>query len=439
MVANAVASPQQSTRLRAGEDAVAEHAGLHRLAEQFDLGVGAEAAAPSARAARVAQVLELPQAARVERLEDLGVLSGEGTAGGDQSDVVVPVGATRRAAAALRRVDQDVDVVVPVAWVAAGDDRRQQPVPSRGHPLRQHRREGLHHDRADLIGEVIAEAGRRREPRIQHRAFRGDDVHAAKNRVVARNVAAGDHEQRDQNRGERDRQRRVDVAARLQCGAGEIARHPVTPDLDTQPDHHLRVVVERIVVDDRRGLVDAVGNLLDEATDEELGRVEDLLDGRAPEVDTVPAHQLVKLALADGAGADHRFDVVGDHRHPHVGHDQPPDVLTHTSPRVDLHRRDPQGLLPDVDGPGVVGARHVSADVGLVRGHHRPGDVLAGVEHGPGDLPVGRLVPTRERVVVQDHVALLDLAAKGVDALREAPGHLAGGPVGDEDLAVLQP
>ena len=397
-----------------GRSAVAEDACLRTAVLEGEHRLDAEAAAPVPGACGVGQVLETVEEMRVDDLEHLGVLGGDRAARGDQADVVVAVRAERPAAAALASVDQDVDIGSARPGRVARDDRGEQVIPAGGHLAWDGRRERHHHDGGDLVGEMVAEPGRGWEAWIHEASFGGDDVDAAHDPVVVRQLLVGDHEEGDHHRRDRDRERRVHVARHLVVGAGEVERRLLAVDRDRQPDRRGQVVVDAVVVDVPLGPVDAVGNPLDHTPGRLLGRIEQAAS-RAPHGrDPIAGEEGLDLTLADGARADHRAHVLGDDVEANVAEDEVPDVVAAPAAFVELERRDPQALLPQIGRVRVVGAGDGAADVGLVGGDHDPAELLALVEDRLGDLPVGELVATGVRVVVENDVTLEDVAPEGI-------------------------
>jgi hypothetical protein len=122
--------------------------------------------------------------------------------------------------------------------------------------------------------------------------------------------------------------------------------------------------------------------------------------------------QLDQAPLADGAGTHLGLHVVLHDVEPHVGEDQVPDVLAQLAAVDDFDRRDPQRLLPDLDRVRVVAAGNGAADVGLVALHRGPARELALEEHRLEHRDVVVLVAQREHVVVEEHVAFVDVAVE---------------------------
>ena len=173
-------------------------------------------------------------------------------------------------------------------------------------------------------------------------------------------------------------------------------------------------MVDPVVVHVPLGPVDPVGHALDHGARRLLGGVEEAGGRRLDRLGAVAREQRLELALADGAGADHRAHVLGDDVEADVAEDEVPDVVATPTALEELERRDPQALMPEVGRVRVVRAGDGAADVGLVRRDHDPAEVLAFVEDRLRHLPVRELVAARERVVVQDDVALLHALPKGV-------------------------
>ena len=100
-----------------------------------------------------------------------------------------------------------------------------------------------------------------------------------------------------------------------------------------------------------------------------------------------------------------------------------PDVRPHEVPHVaaqltavvDLQRRDPERLLPDLPRARVVAAGRHAADVGDVALARAPRDELAVVEDRQEDADVGVLVAAAVDVVVEDDVAVVQVVAEVLD------------------------
>ncbi len=128
-------------------------------------------------------------------------------------------------------------------------------------------------------------------------------------------------------------------------------------------------------------------------------------------VEPVFRQQLDEASLADRAGADLGLHVVLDDVEADVGEDQLPDVLAQLALLDHLDRRNPQRLLPHLGGVRVVAAGDGAADVGLVSLDGGPRDEPALEEHRLEHRDVVVLVAEAEHVVVEDHVARVDLVA----------------------------
>src|SRR6185369_14167311 len=171
--------------------------------------------------------------------------------------------------------------------------------------------------------------------------------------------------------------RRIDEAGRLRRRTGEVERHLVARHADGQVDLHPRAVVDAVVESPALDAVDAVGDGGDLPAHHAFGRGEQI-DYTGVEAFVIkPPEQVLHAALADPDGADLRLDVFLDDAVADIGEDHPPHVAPQFARRVNLDRRDAQGLLPDFPGFGVVAARLRPADVGLMALAGGPGRELA--------------------------------------------------------------
>ena len=104
-----------------------------------------------------------------------------------------------------------------------------------------------------------------------------------------------------------------------------------------------------------------------------------------------------------------------DDLEPDVRAHEVPDVAAQLAAVVDLQRRDPERLLPDLARARVVAAGGHAADVGDVALARGPRDELALEEDRQEDADVRVLVAAAEDVVVEDDVAVVDVVAEVLD------------------------
>jgi hypothetical protein len=183
-------------------------------------------------------------------------------------------------------------------------------------------------------------------------------------------------------------------------------------DVDVDADRELRALVAAVVVDVALARVAPVRDLGDLGLHHPARGVEQRLLVRFVAVDAVLGQQLEHPPLADRARAHLGLHVVLDDVEPHVGEDQVPDVLAQLAAVDHLDRRDAQRLLPDLDRVRVVAAGDVAADVGLVALDCGPRDQFAVEEHRLEHRHVVVLVAQAEDVVVEDHVARMQVVAE---------------------------
>src|SRR5215475_4182219 len=98
-----------------------------------------------------------------------------------------------------------------------------------------------------------------------------------------------------------------------------------------------------------------------------LGAIQHGLDAAERALHTVLGEQGLQPSLAHPGRADHGGQVAAEIAGvAHVGDDHLEHVLAYDTRVVEAQRRNAKALLPDLGGPGVVGAVGGSADVGLV-------------------------------------------------------------------------
>ena len=179
-------------------------------------------------------------------------------------------------------------------------------------------------------------AHRRRLDRAHHLPRREDDLERAEAAVVDRQVERG------REALERDLRARtpgglagVVEAAHLVAHAAQVDGHPVVRDGDLHPDRHAAAGVDAVVVQERLGLVDAVGDRAHALARGRLALVHDGADAAQHGVAAVLRQELEEALLA---GA-HRRDLRAQVAHRALGDadvhaDDPDEVL------VERRRRD---------------------------------------------------------------------------------------------------
>jgi hypothetical protein len=192
--------------------------------------------------------------------------------------------------------------------------------------------------------------------------------------------------------------------------------------LDAQAD----AAVARVVVEPARGrLIDAVRDLRDLRAEHPLRVVHPVVARAHHSVDAVALHEPQEAVAPEPAGGEHRVHVAAVHRlGADVVEEHPVEVLVQHASPVPPQAVVELRLRVDVEGVGV-DARVGAADVEHVRRHGREPEQLALVEDRDGDGDVGRVRRAEVGMVVDDHVALLDLVAETVEEPPDVPGQRA--------------
>ncbi len=227
-----------------------------------------------------------------------------------------------------------------------------------------------------------------------------------------------------------DEQRALErhVVARRHLGvrAGEVDRDLVALDDHARLDAQAHVPVARVVVepaDDRP--VRAVGDLLDLAAQHPLRVVHPVVRGAHDDLDAVAVDEPQEALASELARGEHRVHVAAVHRlGADVVEDHPVEVLVQLAAAVPAQRVVELRLGVHVERVGV-DAGERAADVEHVGGDGREAEQLALVEdrHRHGD--VRRVRGAEVRVVVDDDVALLELALEPVQEAADVPGQRA--------------
>ncbi len=434
-VEHAAAATENSLGLGTRIDAVAEGAYHVAVAEKFHFHFHAQPAAPLTRAGRVGLEFKAPQVERILHLEHFGVLRQKAATAGDQTDVVVAVGAGGAATTTLQTVEQDVHERLACPAIEADGGDGEQRVPGGGDPLRQCRSQRIENRRRDLVGQMVAERAGGGEARVDDRSFGQIESQRSHDAGVLRNARILQaHQQRQGNRRDRRGGRCVHVARRLWRGAGEVEIDTVALDRDLDANVHGRARREAVVMGCRQAMIDAVRNVADLGAHLLFGGVVEVLQVGVEAVPAVTRDQLDQFPIADRAAAHGGLDVLLDDGEADVAENQIPDILALLALLMELHRRDAQRFLPDFRGAGVVGAGHRAADIGLVAVDGREADQPLAEKDRPDDLDIGRLVAAGERVVVDDHIARIQAALEVGDDVLDA---LRNGECEDRDVRRL--
>ena len=277
----------------------------------------------------------------------------------------------------------------------------------------------------------LAEAreARAREVRVEDRALRGDHLDRAEDAVVLRHVLREGHlVEQDRAHGvvaadeQRALERHVEAGRHLGVRAGQVDRDLVAfddhPRLDAQPLSAVpRVVVEP--ADDRA--VRAVGDLCDLLPQHPLRVVHPVVGRAHHDVDAVALDQPQEPLAAELARRQHRVHVAAVHRlRPDVVEDHPVEVLVQLAAAVPAEPVVHLRLGVDVEGVRVDPGER-AADVEHVRRHGGEAEQLAVVEDRHRDRDVRRVRRAEVRVVVDDHVALLDRAFEPLEEAADVP------------------
>ena len=200
-------------------------------------------------------------------------------------------------------------------------------------------------------------------------------------------------------------QRRVDAAAHLGRGAGEVGDHPVAVDGegDFQRD---RVRVDAVVVDPVGEFVTAVRHLGDGRAREPLGLSQEHGGAGLEALGAMLGDELEIGALARETGGDLGAHIA-EHltRHPNVPVDQLEHRLDRSLRRVELDGGDPQPFLKDLGGVAAIAAGRLAAHVELMSDAGGPADKGPLQEDRLEDVEVRQMRATLVGVVQDEDVA----------------------------------
>ena len=235
-----------------------------------------------------------------------------------------------------------------------------------GNHVREGLGEGAEEDVGDALGGLdVAGGDGGGRSRVHQAALGGDDGDGSQDALVGGRGLADDAAEDVEGGGERDGKGRVDAAASLGGGLGEVEGHGVAADGDGDGDGD-RLVGEAVVVHDVAEGVVAVGQGADGGAGEALGVVE---EGGLVLVDDGPAvavDHLLEAALAGAAGGDLGGEVaaalVG---RAGVAAEEGDDLLVDLAGADELERRDDEALLEELGRAGEGAGGH-AADVGVV-------------------------------------------------------------------------
>src|SRR5262252_1306627 len=329
----------------------------------------------------------------------------------------LPAVARRRGAAAAARVEEMPDERALRAWVLAGDGDAEASRPAGEGTLGAGAGQRLDHGLRDLLRAVVRrERHRRGRVRPRDGALLCLDLHGTEGALVLRDARVEEIGQGHMHGGHRVRVRRVHEADHLRVTLREIHDERVALFGHGGAERDVLDAVA-VVVEDGHPAVDAVLPAADAGAALALGTVQYLAHCGHGGVDTVVVDQLEEAALAHSSRAEHGLEVAREvARMAHVGGDQLHHVVAQATCVVELERRNADALLPDLRGPGVVGAVGGAANVALVGAIDGPeGEALAH-EHGQEGGEVREVIAAVVRIVEKEHVT-------GLDAPREVVGH----------------
>ena len=245
--------------------------------------------------------------------------------------------------------------------------------------------------------------------------------------------------------GREHHQPEIDAGMRVALvGVDEIGNLRRARDRDVAGvllDRHRRLdleIAEAVagIFENGDALIGAVRHRRDEGAHVAVGHVEQFVDAGVDGRLAVFVEHGEQIALAHLAGADQRVEIaLLVAPRPHVGEDHVEHVVARLALVPDLHRRNAQAFGVDFLGIGIVAGGHRPADIGQMALADRPVDQLALVEDRLVHAGVDGVAAAEGRIVVQDQVALVDVA------LEELGDRLHGGDERaqmDRDILALQ-
>src|SRR5215813_5457487 len=329
----------------------------------------------------------------------------------------LPAVARRRGAAAAARVEEMPDERALGARVLTRDGDAEAARPPGQGALGAGAGQRLDHGLRDFLRTVVGgERHRRGRMRPRDGALLRLDLHGAEGAFVLRDARIEEIGQGHVHGGHSVRVRGVHEADHLRVALREIHDERVTLLAHGRAQRDVLDAVA-VVVEDRYAPINAVLPAADAGAALALGAVQYLAHRGGGGVDAIVIHQLEEPPLAHAGRAQHGPQVAREvARMAHVGGDQLHHVVAQATCIVELERGDADAFLPDLRGPGVVGAVGGAADVALVGAIDGPeGEALAH-EHGQEGGEVWEVIAAVIRIVEEKHVA-------GPDAPREVVGH----------------
>ena len=266
-----------------------------------------------------------------------------------------------------------------------------------GHGIGERRQNRVDHRRQ----HAAPRRHRRRELRHHQVALLNLHLEGAERTFVLRFECAGEAFVGDVGAGERAG---VDRAARLHRALREVDREVAAFYDHVDDDRDAFAMLHAVVVEERFGVIGAVGNLLDDQAALALGVVEDAFDRDLDRLRAVARVEFLEPAFGQrarghlGAQIAHRrlrkADVVGDH---------PQHLLVGLTALVDLDLIELQPFLPRIDDRRAgteTGA--IAAHVDPVRAHDRKCRRFVFEEERREDTDVVEVL-SRDALVVGDH------------------------------------
>src|SRR5215813_1545493 len=328
-----------------------------------------------------------------------------------------PAVARRRGAAAAAGVEEMPDEGAPGARVLARDGDTEAARPAGEGALGARAGERLDDGLGDLLRAVVGgERHRRGRMRPRDGARLRLDLDGTEGALIFRDARIEEIGQRHMHRRHGVRVRGVHEADHLRVALREIHDQRVAFLGHGGAKRDVLDAVA-VVVENRDAPVDTILPGADAGAALALRTVQHRAYRGGGGVHAVVVHQLEEPALTHARRAEHGPQVAEEiPRMADVGGDEVHHVVAQGSRVVELQRRDADPLLPDLRGPGVVGAVGGAADVALVRAIDGPeGEALAH-EDGEERGEIGEVVAAVIRIVEEEHVA-------GPDAAREVVDH----------------
>jgi hypothetical protein len=189
-----------------------------------------------------------------------------------------------------------------------------------------------------------------------------------------------------------------------------------------------------VVVEDRLAAIDPVLPAGDACARLALGAVQDLVDRFEHRRGAVVGDEREQPPLAHAGRADHGAQVAHEVvRVADIGGDHAQHVVAQLAGVVELERRDPEPLLPDLSRARVVGAVGRAADVALMGTVDRPERDVAADEHRHERCQVRQVIVSVVGVIQEIDVAGLHSSLEGIAHRLDRPrdradvnGHVLG-------------